>query len=96
MNSNKTIAIAHTHADAEHLVTQLAKQGFPIDKMSIIGKGYETEEHATGFYNIGDRVKSWGKTGGLWGGIWGALVGSGLFGCRVLVLYLLQVHLLPR
>lgn len=79
MNSNNTIAIAHTHADAEHLVTQLAKQGFPIDKMSIIGKGYETEEHATGFYNIGDRVKSWGKTGGLWGGIWGALVGSGLF-----------------
>ena len=79
MNENKVIAIAHSHKDAEHIVSTLADQGYMIDKMSIIGKGYETQEHATGFYNTGDRVKSWGKTGALWGGIWGGLVGSGLF-----------------
>ncbi|ASI91622.1 DUF1269 domain-containing family protein [Vibrio mediterranei] len=79
MNNSNVVAIAHTHLDAKHIVTTLVDQGFPIESIFIIGKGYEMEEHATGFYDTDDRVKNWGKTGALWGGIWGALVGSGLF-----------------
>ncbi len=28
---------------------------------SIVDKGYYTEEKVVGFYNVGDRVKPWGK-----------------------------------
>jgi hypothetical protein len=29
-----------------------------------------------GFYNIGDRMKFWGKNGAIWGGLWGWLFGG--------------------
>ena len=32
-----------------------------------------------GYYNAGDRMKYWGKTGAFWGGIWGLLFGSAFF-----------------
>jgi hypothetical protein len=32
-----------------------------------------------GFYNIGNRMKAWGKTGAFWGGLWGLLFGSAFF-----------------
>ncbi|GAB7219588.1 general stress protein [Vibrio comitans] len=79
MKRNKIVAVVNTHKKAEEAVSTLVNQGFDINHLSIIGKGYQTEEHATGFYNITDRVKSWGKAGALWGGIWGALLGSGMF-----------------
>jgi len=46
--------------------------------VSIVGKGYETEEKVVGFYNVGDRIKFWGKRGAFWGGFWGLFFG-GLF-----------------
>jgi hypothetical protein len=50
-----------------------------MKKLSIIGKDYSTEEGVVGFYNAGDRMKAWGKTGAFWGGLWGMLFGSALF-----------------
>lgn len=32
-----------------------------------------------GYYNTGDRMKYWGKTGAFWGGFWGLLFGSAFF-----------------
>src|ERR1019366_330946 len=40
------------------------------------GKGYHTDEKVIGFYNIGDRVKFWGKRGAFWGGLWGLFFGG--------------------
>ncbi|PMG55995.1 permease [Vibrio splendidus] len=79
MKKNKVVAVVNTHAEAEEAITTLVNSGFDVNHMSIVGKGLEKEEHATGFYNMRDRVKTWGKSGALWGGIWGALLGSGMF-----------------
>ena len=46
--------------------------------LSVVGKGYHTEEKVVGFYNVGDRVKFWGTRGAFWGGLWGWFFG-GLF-----------------
>ena len=29
--------------------------------LSVVGKGYHTDEKVAGFYNVGDRVKFWGR-----------------------------------
>ena len=29
--------------------------------LSVVGKGYHTDEKVVGFYNVGDRVKFWGR-----------------------------------
>lgn len=50
-----------------------------MKKLSIVGKDYHTEEHVIGYYNAGDRMKRWGKSGAFWGGVWGLLFGSAFF-----------------
>jgi hypothetical protein len=57
-------------------VRKLIERGFDMKRFSVIGKGYHTEEKVVGFYNIGDRMKMWGKYGAFWGGVWGILFGG--------------------
>lgn len=72
------IAVFTDHQAAEAAVKKLTSAGFEMKNLSVIGKGYHTEEKVVGFYNIGDRVKFWGKRGAVWGGFWGLFLG-GLF-----------------
>jgi len=76
---NAVVAIYHTHTDAEAAVKELQKAGYDMTKLSIVGKDYHTEEHVTGYYSTGDRMKYWGKLGAFWGGIWGLLFGAAFF-----------------
>src|SRR5579872_1727912 len=76
---NSAVAIYDTHTSAEGAIRALREARFEMKQLSIVGKDYQTEEHAIGFYNVGDRMKFWGKTGAFWGGIWGWLVGAGFF-----------------
>src|SRR5271154_6034179 len=76
--NDAVIAVFETHTGAERAVKKLADGNIPMKEISIIGKGYHTDEKVVGFYNTGDRMKFWGKYGAFWGGLWGILVG-GLF-----------------
>jgi hypothetical protein len=76
---NAVVAIYHTHTDAEAAVKELQKAGYDMTKLSIVGKDYHTEEHVTGYYTTGDRMKYWGKLGAFWGGVWGLLFGAAFF-----------------
>jgi len=77
--NNSVVAVYHTHAKAEEAVKELQRSGFDMQKLSIVGRDYHTDEHVIGYYNIGDRMKYWGTQGAFWGGIWGLLFGSALF-----------------
>jgi hypothetical protein len=76
---NAIVAVYKSHDEAEAAIQELRKSGFDLDKISIIGREYLTEEHVVGYYNAGDRMKFWGKMGGFWGGLLGFLAGSGFF-----------------
>jgi hypothetical protein len=67
------------HGEAEQAIQLLSKSGFDVKKLSLVGKGYHSEEHPVGFYSTGDKVKSWGATGAFWGGIWGLLLAPAVF-----------------
>lgn len=73
------IAVFDTHDGAEVALTSLEKAGFDMKALSIVGKGYHTEEAVVGYYNTADRMKYWGKNGAFWGGFWGLLFGSAVF-----------------
>ena len=80
MDSNNSIVATYpSHTAAETAVKELQQSGFDMKKLSIIGRDYHTDEHVVGYYNIGDRMKAWGKTGAFWGGLWGFLLGSAFF-----------------
>ena len=79
MSENSVIAIFDQHSQAEEAVKQLQQAGFDMKKLSIVGKGYHTQENVVGYYNTGERMMHWGKNGAFWGGIWGLLFGSAFF-----------------
>jgi Heat induced stress protein YflT len=74
--TSAAVAVYATHDDAEAAIKSLQKSGFDMKKLSIVGKDFQTEEHAVGYYNTGDRVKFWGKKGAFWGGLAGILFSS--------------------
>lgn len=76
---SNVVAVYDTHTQAEEALQKLSAASFDIKKVSIIGKGYHTEENVVGYYTTGDRMKSWGAMGAFWGGLWGLLFGAGLF-----------------
>jgi uncharacterized membrane protein len=73
------VAVYPTHTDAEAAIKELQHAGFDMKRLSIVGKDYHTEEHVVGFYNVGHRMKYWGKLGAFWGGVWSLLFGSAFF-----------------
>jgi hypothetical protein len=75
---DSVVAVFSDHETAEAAVKKLAAAGFEIKNLSVVGKGYHTDEKVVGFYNFGDRVKFWGTRGAFWGGFWGLFFG-GLF-----------------
>jgi Heat induced stress protein YflT domain/Alternative complex III, ActD subunit len=76
---NAVVAIYESHAGADNAVKELQKSGFDMRKLSVVGKEYHTDEQVVGYYNAGDRMKYWGKTGAFWGGLWGLVFGAAFF-----------------
>ena len=73
---NVVVAVYNTHPQAEEGLRAFQSSGFDMKKLSIVGKDFRTEEHAVGYYNTGDSVRFWGKTGAFWGGLVGILFSS--------------------
>jgi hypothetical protein len=76
--TDTVIAVFADHPAAETAVKNLTAAGFEMKNLSVVGKGYHTEEKVVGFYSAGDRIKFWGTRGAFWGGFWGLFFG-GLF-----------------
>ncbi len=78
-NDYSPFYVFNTHVEAEQAIQSLSRAGFDMKKLSLIGKGYHTEEHPIGFYTTGDRIKTWCGIGAFWGGIWGFLFAPAVF-----------------
>src|ERR1700735_2692779 len=77
-DTNTVIAVFADHPAADTAIKKLTSAGFDMKNLSVVGKGYHTDEKVVGFYNEGDRIKFWGTRGAFWGGLWGVFFG-GLF-----------------
>ena len=74
-----SVFVYNNHVNAEEAIRTLGKAGFDMKKLSLIGKGYHSEENPVGFYTVGDKIKTWGGIGAFWGGIWGLLLAPAVF-----------------
>jgi len=75
-NVESTVAVFDSHTGAEKAIKKLNAAGFDMKSLSLVGKGYHTDEKVLGFYNAGDRIKFWGLQGAFWGGFWGLFFGG--------------------
>lgn len=70
------IAIFASKRQAEDAITTLIdRNGYSLNRFSIVSKEYLTEERAIRFYNTADRVRRWSPWAALWGFIWGLFLG---------------------
>ncbi len=74
--NESVIAVFGEHQEADAAVKKLAHAGIELKHLSVVGKGYHSDEKVIGFYNVGDRIKFWGKRGAFWGGLWGLFLGG--------------------
>ncbi len=83
LGGSAAVAIYDTHELADNAVKELQQAGFDMKKLSIIGKGYHSEEQPVGYYTTEKKMKVWGGIGAtwgaIWGGFWGLLFGAGFF-----------------
>ena len=70
------VAVFGDHQQAESAIRRLSQGGLDVKHFSIVGKGYHKEEQVLGFYNVGERIKSWTGKGAFWGGFWGLFAGG--------------------
>ena len=75
-HQDAVVAVFTRHQDDEEAVRKLASGGFDMTHYSIVGQGFHSEEKVVGFYNMGDRIKFWGKNGAFWGGLWSLFFGG--------------------
>lgn len=78
-NDTSPAHIFDTHSQAEEAIQTLSRSGFDMKKLSLIGKGYHSEEHPVGFYTVADKIRTWGGAGAFWGAIWGMLLSPAVF-----------------
>ena len=71
--------VFNTHSEAEDAIQTLNRAGFDVKKLSLVGKGYHSEEHPLGFYTAGDRIKTWGGIGAFWGSSRGLVLAPAVF-----------------
>ena len=51
---NSVVAVYGDHNSAEVAVKKLIASGFETKNLSVVGKGYHTDEKVVGFYNTSD------------------------------------------
>lgn len=73
-SQNSFLWTSQTHDEAEAAIRALHDSGVDITALSILGKGYHSEEHPLGFFTTGDKMRAWGGRGAFWGALWGLLL----------------------
>src|SRR5438093_13126354 len=77
--NNAVVRVYDSHAEVGATIKELQSSGFDMNKLSIVGKDYHTEDAVIGYYNAGDRMTIWCQLGNFWGGLSGLLFGSAFF-----------------
>lgn len=73
---NSAVGVFANMTQAEDAVRQLNAGGFPVDKLSVLGKDFMSEQKVHGFVTACDVAKQAAGTSAWFGGIFGLLVGA--------------------
>ena len=75
--NNATLTVYKSQFDAEAALRQLARNGYDLGKVSMVGRDADSDARVGGYLNEDGRGSSSASVGVAWGGIRGMLVGSG-------------------
>lgn len=70
------IGVYDTLDEAQRAIEGLREHGVPLEDVSIVGQGLQSETKIHGFVTTGDLAREGAGTGGLFGGLLGLLSGA--------------------
>lgn len=70
------VGVYDSFQDAEQAIEKLRDEGIPLEDVSIIGQGLQSETKVNGFVTTGDVAKEGAGTGALFGSLLGLLTGA--------------------
>jgi uncharacterized membrane protein len=73
---SSVIAVFPDHESAENAIEMLNEEGFPMSKLSIVGRDFVVREKPIGFASPGYFAKEGASTGAFVGGLFGMLLGA--------------------
>jgi hypothetical protein len=73
------VRVVNPQAEAVATIKELQRSGFDIDKLSIVGKDYHSEQQVIGTDDAYVRMKDWQELGAFWSNLWCLLLRSGFF-----------------
>jgi hypothetical protein len=76
------IAVFTDRERARQTVEGIIDEDFPMDQLSLLGRGESAGDDPLGIYysGPGERIKAWGAHGAFWGALWGLFAGAaGMF-----------------
>jgi uncharacterized membrane protein len=77
--TTNVIAVYDSIDDAERAVEKLVEEGIPVEDISIVGQGLQSEVKIHGFVNSADVAKQGAGIGAAFGGLMGFLLGTAFF-----------------
>jgi hypothetical protein len=78
-HKNSAIAMFVEHSQVEKAIRRLREAGIDFYGVSVVGRGYQTDQNVIGYYSAGARMKYWGQNDAFWDGILEVLSGSAFF-----------------
>jgi uncharacterized membrane protein len=73
------IAVFDSIDEAQRAVEKLVAEGIPVESISIVGQGLQSEVKIHGFVTTGDMAKQGAGMGAVFGGLMGFLLGTAFF-----------------
>jgi hypothetical protein len=75
--NESVVAVYGAFQEVDLALSRLAGAGVTIARLSIIGRGFQSSEHLSGFLSVDGKIRFWGKFSGFWDRIW-VFFGGGL------------------
>jgi uncharacterized membrane protein len=77
--TTNVIAVYDSIDEAERAIEKLIAEGIPVESISIVGQGLQSEVKLHGFVTTGDVAKQGAGIGAAFGGLMGFLLGTAFF-----------------
>lgn len=74
------VSVYKTHLATEQALENLHAMEFDLSRVSLVGKGYHSEEHPIGIFKLTDKQHHYcGLQAAIWDAAWARLAGTGFF-----------------
>ena len=79
LQENALVAIYSNPGKTQKAVTALARSGFDLERISVVGKAYRKSKDLAAYYRQGEHMKVWGDQGDFWNRLSSMIGGWALF-----------------